>query len=79
MRNESLQQQLDAQNDILASYQQPGTNTIAIGDSTGENPQVRATLTDCPRSGQRHLCCGKFARWTADQVYQLWIIRGDLP
>jgi len=79
VRNESLQQQLETQNDILASYQAPGTNTIAIGDITGENPQARATLTIASDSSSATFVADNLRQLSADQVYQLWIIRGDQP
>lgn len=77
VRNETLQQQLETQNDILASYQTPGTSTIAIGDNTGENPQARATLTVPPESNDATFVTDNLRQLNADQVYQLWIIRGD--
>ena len=77
VRNETLQQQLQTQEDILASYQAPGTSTIAIGDNTGENPQARATLTIPPESGDATFVANNLQQLSAEQVYQLWIIRGD--
>jgi anti-sigma-K factor RskA len=77
VRNETLQQEIQAQNDILASYQAPGTSTIAIGDNTGENPEARATLTVPPESGNATFVADNLGQLSADQVYQLWIIRGD--
>lgn len=79
VRNETLQQQLETQNDILASYQAPGTTTLAIGDITGENPQARATLTVAAESGRATFVADNLPPLSADQVYQLWIIRGDQP
>lgn len=78
-RNELLQQELTAQNDILASYQAPGTSTLAIGDTTGEYPEVRATLTVAPENGRATFVANNLQPLSADQVYQLWIIRGDQP
>ncbi|WP_420641901.1 anti-sigma factor [Candidatus Leptofilum sp.] len=77
IRNELLQQELQAQNDILASYQTPGTNTLAIGDNSGENPDARATLTVSSETGTATFMADNLQPLTADQVYQLWIIRGD--
>ena len=77
VRNESLQQQLQTQEDILASYQAPATSTIAIGYNTGENPQARATLTIPPESGDATFVAKNLQQLSAEQVYQLWIIRGD--
>ena len=79
VRNESLQQQLNAQNDILAAYQQPGASTIAIADTTGENPTAVATLTIAPNANNATFFAANLPALSADQVYQLWIIRGDLP
>ena len=77
VRNETLQQEIQAQNDILASYQAPGTSTIAIGDNTGENPEARATLTVPPESGDATFVADNLRQLSPDQVYQLWIIRDD--
>ena len=79
VRNDLLQQELQAQEDILASYQAPGTNTLAIGDITGENPEARATLTVAPEGNSATFVAANLPRLNADQVYQLWIIRGDQP
>ncbi|VAW43345.1 hypothetical protein MNBD_CHLOROFLEXI01-1518 [hydrothermal vent metagenome] len=79
VRNETLQQQLNNQNEMLAAYQQPGTNTIAIGDITGQNPEAWATLTILPESGGATFVAANLPPLTAAQVYQLWIIRGDVP
>jgi hypothetical protein len=79
VRNETLQQQLETQNDILASYQVPGTNTIAIGDITGEHPQAYATLTVAANAESATFVAENLPRLSAEQVYQLWIIRGDQP
>jgi anti-sigma-K factor RskA len=78
-RNELLQQELQAQNDILASYQAPGTSTLAIGDITGENPEARATLTIASDAGTATFVANSLHPLAADQVYQLWIIRGEQP
>ena len=79
VRNDLLQQELQAQEDILASYQAPGTNTLAISDTTGENPEARATLTVASESNSATFVASNLPRLNADQVYQLWIIRGDQP
>jgi anti-sigma-K factor RskA/cell division protein FtsB len=79
VQNETLQQQLNNQNEMLAAYQQPGTSTIAISDNTGENPNARATLTVQPDSSEATFVAANLPPLSADQVYQLWIIRGDLP
>ena len=79
VRNELLQQELEAQNDILASYQSPGTRTLAIGDNTGENPEARATLTVAPEADRAIFVTDNLRQLSADQTYQLWIIRGDQP
>jgi len=70
---------LTAQNDILASYQAPGTSTIAIGDITGEHPAAVATLTVSPEGGGATFVAANLLPLGSDQVYQLWIIRGDQP
>ncbi|GJM41972.1 MAG: hypothetical protein DHS20C20_22540 [Ardenticatenaceae bacterium] len=79
VRNEQLLQELQAQNDILASYQAPGTSTLAISDNTGEHPEARATLTVSAESGSATFVADHLQQLSADQVYQLWIIRGDEP
>lgn len=79
VRNETLQQQLETQEDILASYQSPGATTLALGDLTGENSAVAATLTVAPDGGAATFVASNLPPLSADQVYQLWIIRGDLP
>lgn len=79
VRNEALQQQLQAQADILASYQAPGATTLALGDLTGQNPAAAATLTVAPEGGAATFVASNLPPLSADQVYQLWIIRGDLP
>lgn len=79
VRNETLQQQLEAQEDMLASYQAPGATTLALGDLTGENPAAAATLTVAPEGGAATFVASNLPPLSADQVYQLWIIRGDLP
>ena len=79
VRNDALQQQLSTQNDILASYQTPGANTIAIGDITGEHPEAIATLTVSPEGGRATFVAANLLPLSAEQVYQLWIIRGDQP
>lgn len=79
VRNDALLQQLNSQNEMLAAYQQPGTSTIAISDITGENPEARATLTVLPDSGSATFVAANLPPLSVDQVYQLWIIRGDLP
>lgn len=79
VRNETLQQQLETQEDILASYQSPGATTLALGDLTGENSAVAATLTVAPDGGTATFVASNLPPLSADQVYQLWIIRGDLP
>jgi TolA-binding protein len=79
IRNESLQQELQAQNDILASYQAPGTNTIAIGDITGEHPQAHATLTVAANAESATFVAENLPRLSAEQVYQLWIIHDNQP
>lgn len=77
VRNETLQQQLEAQEDILAAYQAPGTSTLAIGDNTGTNPAARATLTVALESDSALFVADNLQQLSAEQVYQLWIIRGD--
>lgn len=79
VRNEVLQQQLQTQEDILASYQAPGATTLALGDLTGENPTAAATLTVAAEAGVATFVARNLPPLSADQVYQLWIIRGDLP
>lgn len=79
VRNETLQQQLETQEDILASYQSPGATTLALGDLTGENPAAAATLTVAQEAGAATFVASNLPQLSADQVYQLWIIRGDLP
>jgi len=79
VRNEALQQQLQTQADILASYQAPGATTLALGDLTGENPAAAATLTVAPEGGAATFVASNLPPLSANQVYQLWIIRGDLP
>lgn len=79
VRNETLQQQLETQEDILASYQSPGATTLALGDLTEENSAVAATLTVAPDGGAATFVASNLPPLSADQVYQLWIIRGDLP
>ena len=79
VRNDLLQQELQAQEDILASYQAPGTNTLAISDTTGEHPEARATLTVAPEGNSATFVAANLPLLNADQVYQLWIIRGDQP
>ncbi|WP_420627203.1 anti-sigma factor [Candidatus Leptofilum sp.] len=79
IQNDLLQQQLQAQEEILAAYQQPGTSTIAIGDITGEHPTAHATLTVAPEATTATFVTANLPQLGADQVYQLWIIQGDLP
>ena len=79
VRNEALQQQLEAQNDILAAYQKPGTNTIAIGDVSGEHPLAHATLTVAPDASSATFIAANLPRLDADQTYQLWLIQGEQP
>ncbi|MBK8902891.1 MAG: anti-sigma factor [Anaerolineaceae bacterium] len=79
VRNESLQQQLEAQEDVLASYQAPGATTLALGDITGENPAAAATLTVAPEAASATFVARNLPQLSADQAYQLWIIRGDQP
>lgn len=79
VQNETLQQQLNSQNEMLAAYQQPGTSTIAISDATGEYPNARATLTVQPDSGEATFVVANLPLLSPEQVYQLWIIRGDQP
>lgn len=79
VRNETLQQQLETQEDILASYQAPGATTLALGDLTGENPAAAATLTVASEASAATFVANNLPQLSADQVYQLWIIRGDLP
>ena len=79
VRNEALQRQLEAQNDVLAAYQQPGTNTIAIGDVSGEHPLAHATLTVAPDASSATFIAANLPRLDADQTYQLWLIQGEQP
>ena len=79
VRNDALQQQIETQNDILAAYQQPGTNTIAIGDISGEHPQAHATLTVDHSADTATLVAENLPRLDDARTYQLWIIRGDQP
>jgi anti-sigma-K factor RskA len=79
VRNEILQQQLDSDKDILASYQEPGASTIAIGDVTGEYPLAYATLTAASASGPATFVAANLPQLGADRTYQLWLIRGDQP
>lgn len=79
VRNDLLQQQLQAQDDLLASYQQPGSNTIAIGDITGDHPQAHATLTVAPEAASAIFVAANLPPLGAEQVYQLWLIRRDQP
>ena len=79
VRNDLLQQQLEAQEDILAAYQQPGANTIAIGDISGEHPQAYATLTVAADASMATFVAANLPQLESDLTYQLWLIRGDLP
>lgn len=79
VRNDVLQQQLEAQEQLLASYQEPGASTIAIGDITGEHPQAHATLTVAAETGVATFVAVNLPQLGADRVYQLWLIRGDQP
>lgn len=79
VRNDALQQQIENQNDILASYQQPGTNTIAIGDISGEYPQAHATLTVDHNADTATFVAENLPMLDSARTYQLWIIRGDQP
>ncbi len=79
VRNVTLQQQLETQEDILASYQAPGATTLALGDLTGENPAAAATSTVAAEAGVATFVARNLPPLSAAQVYQLWIIRGDQP
>ncbi len=80
VRNQTLQQELEARNDILAAYQAPGTRTIAIGDITGEHPQAHATLTiAADAASMATFVAENLPHLSAEQVYQLWIIHDNQP
>lgn len=77
--NEALRQQLENQNEMLAAYQQPGTLTVAIGDASGSHPDAVGTLTIDPATATAVFVAHHLDQLNESQVYQLWLIRGDMP
>jgi hypothetical protein len=77
--NASLRQQLENQNQMLASYQQPGSLTMAIGDATGNRPAANGTLTVDPATSTAVFVANNLAPLGETQVYQLWLIQGETP
>jgi anti-sigma-K factor RskA len=76
--NATLREQLQQQQDVLASYQAPGTVTMAVGDATGENPLAAGTLI-LTADGPACFTAANLLPLAADQTYQLWLIDGQTP
>lgn len=77
--NETLRNELSVRDDLLALYRRPGAVTIAIGDSTGQNPDSAGTLTMDPTTGEATLSVVNLPPTGSDETYQAWLIIGETP
>ncbi len=78
-QNAALRQQIENQGSLLATYRQPGSITLAIGDASGRHPEAIGTLTIDPQTETAVFTADNLTPLGASQVYQLWLIRGDTP
>ncbi len=78
-QNDQLRQLLNDRDQQLATYQEPGSITLAIGDATGDHPEAGGTLTIDMETATAVFLAENLGQLDDTQVYQLWLIRGDTP